>query len=320
METFNYHGKHERLSNTKIPSVVSQNKKTKKKKKNKEEYLSPLNRLGVVTYISDDVKELFTFKSMLYGSWRYNTLHKAKIFSRKETVTMNIIDIVAVFHHSMTTDMPPDCQNYPINYNDVHTNNARNRGDIKTNYIKYDGDKHANRHTKNIAEREGISAENQFGPTCWRISQQHDQDIPYKKMYSIFLFRQKIIYNVLKSYDYLFFTTTNTFLSPSLFTMNVTHIDIGVGMRQNCDDFNKRRLQYISRKLKMTHQDVNCLGDSVFGRTQSVIDLMNDAWNLSQYIYHNEFQNALPDLDHIDFKKKPDGIHPQWYRPDSLRW
>jgi hypothetical protein len=221
---------------------------------------------------------------MLYGSWKYVNKHRSTVFTPDEIQNkMNTVDLIVFARKNALKVLPSDCRMF------YTANGRRTRQDFKEN------------------------------ASCWLVEQQWETGSDYKNLNSYIMFLRRDIENILKSYTFVLRTDMDVFLTPKFFTYRPT-LKVVTGFGAYCNDFNRARLKDISHQLGMKHRDVHCIGSSWYGLTSHIIELSKQAYNISLYLYDNQFRNGLNGLESFDFNKEPGGRWPEWYRLTSTMY
>lgn len=236
-------------------------------------------KCAVVVYLPQNVNYVYQFVTMLYGSWKYINNNKDEIFNSTEN--LNTIDLLVFAHQNIFSELPTDCKIL-----DRHSN--------KNNNGYYDNTETAT-------------------PTCWKVHQEYETKSVYKNLNSFIMFLQKDISQILFPYTYVLRTDIDVFLTPKFYSFRPT-LDVVTGIGGYSNQFNQQRLRSIAKTLHLNHNAIHNIGSSWYGRTQAIIRLSKQAYNLSEYLYDNEFKPNLLGLDSIDFVKNPNGKWPTWYK------
>jgi len=152
---------------------------------------------------------------------------------------------------------------------------------------------------------------------CWAIEQTFESIVPYGPINSFVMFNRTDIHDILKPYEKVLRSDFDVFITPALLTWQPAK-KIVFGQGGYCDKFNMDRLKSISAKLGMKHRGVHCLGSTWYGETNIFIELSKKTYEMTGYMWLNEFDPNATGLETIDFKKNRDGEWIRWWRPVSL--
>lgn len=153
--------------------------------------------------------------------------------------------------------------------------------------------------------------------SCWVIEQNSEVDFEYSVLNSFIMFTRSDVNEISNPYDYFLRTDLDTFITPAILDWKTVHT-IAIGNGQYCEPFNQERLKQISRNLRLNHRGVHCVGSTWYGNAQELTFIAQRTFQMTKYIYRNEFKPELPGLESIDFKNNPDGKWKRWYRGVSL--
>ena len=107
----------------------------------------------------------------------------------------------------------------------------------------------------------------------------------------------KNIQKLLKTYKYILKTDSDIFLSPK-FKNTFPDNKVMVGIGQYCNkDITKDMLKKISKKLNYNHYNIFNIGATWYGNSEDIIDLGKLSYEITMYIYKNEFLHYHPGWD-----------------------
>jgi len=151
---------------------------------------------------------------------------------------------------------------------------------------------------------------------CWAIEQTFESPVPYGPINSFVMFNRTDIHEILSPYEKVLRSDFDVFITPALLTWQPEK-KIVFGQGGYCDPFNMKRLKSISTKLGMRHQGIHCIGSSWYGETELFIQLSKKSYEMTGYMWVNEFDPNATGLETIDFKKNREGEWVRWWRPVS---
>jgi len=158
---------------------------------------------------------------------------------------------------------------------------------------------------------------NEIEMNCWAIEQTFESPVPYGPINSFVMFNRTDIHEILSPYQKVLRSDFDVFITPALLTWQPEK-KIVFGQGGYCDKFNMERLKSISTKLGMRHQGIHCIGSAWYGETELFIQLSKKTFEMTGYMWMNEFDPNATGLETIDFKANREGEWIRWWRPVSL--
>jgi hypothetical protein len=217
---------------------------------------------------------------MLFGSWKYIERNQNIFFERNEVP--NLLDLFVFYDERIHDLIPVDCRPFRFfgTENDPDLMHSWN-----SSYFEY-----AKKMKATYDDREQAII---FRSACWKIPIVFNNKHKFTKMFNSFqIYHREGLQNMFRDHDFVLHTTTDTFLTPGLFTFDFNIIEISVGLNLKCDQSRMSSLKQMAEKLKTHYAGIRCFKHSLLARRDKAIHLLQKSFMLSNYLLKNEIQTV----------------------------